>query len=212
MYISCRKLTKIVIFPTFCRRLCGISEYEYAIWNFNGTQFYCLYCRLQERFISPQSVGSPCPQPSFPGCQEFFRDFVIIASSYMFNHHLTHTMVEKINDVSYHSTIVGYSKYWCSSGGIGKQLRSVIVTLWVKGMVLFSGFDRQYTKGLTSMRIIIGWSIKGHLPLEVYGDVYTFSSPHWFDHLHFHSNQLTYQPFVTWKLVLLMKIISSIYS
>ncbi|XP_036874659.2 codanin-1 isoform X2 [Manis javanica] len=37
--------------------------------------------RLQERLVAPQSSGGPCPPPSFPGCQGFFRDFILSASS-----------------------------------------------------------------------------------------------------------------------------------
>ena len=36
--------------------------------------------RLQERLAAPQSSGGPCPPPSFPGCQGFFRDFILSAS------------------------------------------------------------------------------------------------------------------------------------
>ena len=57
--------------------------------------------RLQERFIQPSSSGGPCPAPSFPGCQEFFRDFILAASCHIFNQHLTDTMAAKISDVRY---------------------------------------------------------------------------------------------------------------
>ncbi|XP_010775183.1 codanin-1-like [Notothenia coriiceps] len=36
--------------------------------------------RLEERLIQPQGVAGPCPPPSFPGHQEFFRDFLQAAS------------------------------------------------------------------------------------------------------------------------------------
>lgn len=36
--------------------------------------------RLQERLIQPQGFMGPCPPPSFPGYQEFFRDFLQTAS------------------------------------------------------------------------------------------------------------------------------------
>lgn len=36
--------------------------------------------RLQERLAAPQSSGGPCPPPSFPGCQGFFRDFILSAN------------------------------------------------------------------------------------------------------------------------------------
>lgn len=36
--------------------------------------------RLQERLVAPQSSGGPCPPPTFPGCQGFFKDFILSAS------------------------------------------------------------------------------------------------------------------------------------
>lgn len=36
--------------------------------------------RLQERLIQPQALSGPCPPPSFPGHQEFFRHFLQTAS------------------------------------------------------------------------------------------------------------------------------------
>ena len=36
--------------------------------------------RLEERLIQPHGVVGPCPPPSFPGHQEFFRDFIQTAS------------------------------------------------------------------------------------------------------------------------------------
>ncbi|XP_033735346.1 codanin-1-like isoform X2 [Pecten maximus] len=56
--------------------------------------------RLQERFIMPLSVGGPCPAPSFPGCQEFFRDFIMAASSPIFNQHLTDTFSAKVMELN----------------------------------------------------------------------------------------------------------------
>ncbi|MEE6492639.1 hypothetical protein FKM82_016618 [Ascaphus truei] len=55
--------------------------------------------RLQERFVTPQSVGGPCPPPSFPGCQEFFRDFILSAGSYQFNQHLMDSLCQEIKDL-----------------------------------------------------------------------------------------------------------------
>jgi len=48
----------------------------------------------------PSSVGSVCPNPSFPGSQEFFRDFIVCASSYVFNQHLCDGLIAKIVEVS----------------------------------------------------------------------------------------------------------------
>ncbi|NWX81887.1 CDAN1 protein, partial [Nothoprocta pentlandii] len=52
--------------------------------------------RLQERFVVPQSIGGPCPPPSFTGCQQFFRDFILSAGSYQFNQHLVDSLCLKI--------------------------------------------------------------------------------------------------------------------
>uniref|UniRef100_A0A670XX17 Codanin-1 C-terminal domain-containing protein n=1 Tax=Pseudonaja textilis TaxID=8673 RepID=A0A670XX17_PSETE len=52
--------------------------------------------RLQERFLVPQSIRGPCPPPSFPGCQEFFRDFILSAGSYRFNQHLVDSLCLQI--------------------------------------------------------------------------------------------------------------------
>ncbi|XP_041122102.1 codanin-1 isoform X2 [Polyodon spathula] len=52
--------------------------------------------RLQERFIQPQSIMGPCPPPSFPGHQEFFRDFLLAAGSYQLNQHLMDSLCQQI--------------------------------------------------------------------------------------------------------------------
>ncbi|XP_020649345.3 codanin-1 [Pogona vitticeps] len=52
--------------------------------------------RLQERFLVPQSIKGPCPPPSFPGCQQFFRDFILSAGSYQFNQHLMDSLCLQI--------------------------------------------------------------------------------------------------------------------
>ncbi|KAJ7344788.1 hypothetical protein JRQ81_000738 [Phrynocephalus forsythii] len=52
--------------------------------------------RLQERFLVPQSIKGPCPPPSFPGCQRFFRDFILSAGSYQFNQHLMDSLCLQI--------------------------------------------------------------------------------------------------------------------
>ncbi|KAM6460593.1 codanin-1 isoform 1-T1 [Liasis olivaceus] len=52
--------------------------------------------RLQERFLVPQNIRGPCPPPSFPGCQQFFRDFILSAGSYRFNQHLVDSLCLQI--------------------------------------------------------------------------------------------------------------------
>ncbi|KAK6181105.1 hypothetical protein SNE40_009036 [Patella caerulea] len=56
--------------------------------------------RLQERFIQPFSVGGPCPPSSFPGNQEFFREFILCASSPVFNQHLSNIFTAKIKKLN----------------------------------------------------------------------------------------------------------------
>ncbi|CAJ0951917.1 unnamed protein product, partial [Ranitomeya imitator] len=63
--------------------------------------------RLQERFVTPQSVGGPCPPPSFPGYQEFFRDFILSAGSFHFNQHLMDILCQEIQELDAIS-IVGH--------------------------------------------------------------------------------------------------------
>ncbi|KAL4239001.1 Codanin-1 C-terminus [Mactra antiquata] len=63
--------------------------------------------RLQERFIKPQSYGGPCPNPTFPGIQEFFRDFIVIACNPLLNQHLCDTFSAKVlelNDTTFSSS------------------------------------------------------------------------------------------------------------
>ncbi|XP_060790163.1 codanin-1 isoform X3 [Neoarius graeffei] len=59
--------------------------------------------RLQERLIQPQALSGPCPPPSFPGYQEFFRDFLQIASCCQLNQHLKDGLCQQLlqlNEVS----------------------------------------------------------------------------------------------------------------
>ncbi|XP_021528785.1 codanin-1 isoform X1 [Aotus nancymaae] len=56
--------------------------------------------RLQERLVTPQSSGGPCPPPTFPGCQGFFRDFILSASSFQFNQHLMDSLSLKIQELN----------------------------------------------------------------------------------------------------------------
>ncbi|KAE8587225.1 hypothetical protein XENTR_v10021900 [Xenopus tropicalis] len=55
--------------------------------------------RLQERFVTPQSICGPCPPPCFPGYQEFFRDFILCAGNYHFNQHLMDSLCQEIKEL-----------------------------------------------------------------------------------------------------------------
>ncbi|XP_034015886.1 codanin-1 [Thalassophryne amazonica] len=64
--------------------------------------------RLEERLIQPQRVGGPCPPPSFPGHQEFFRDFLQAASCCQLNQHLQDSLCQQLlqlDDVSIQSPV-----------------------------------------------------------------------------------------------------------
>ncbi|XP_062325661.1 codanin-1 isoform X2 [Osmerus eperlanus] len=52
--------------------------------------------RLQERLIQPQGILGPCPPPSFPGHEEFFRDFLQTASCCQLNQHLKDSLCQQL--------------------------------------------------------------------------------------------------------------------
>ncbi|XP_030070215.1 codanin-1 [Microcaecilia unicolor] len=66
------------------------------VLNMLGSDNLSRLKRLQERFIVSQSISGPCPPPTFPGCQEFFRDFILSAGSYQLNQHLMDSLCQKI--------------------------------------------------------------------------------------------------------------------
>ncbi|XP_062973723.1 codanin-1 isoform X2 [Elgaria multicarinata webbii] len=66
------------------------------VLNMLGSDNLSRLKRLQERFLVPQSIRGPCPPPSFPGCQQFFRDFILSAGSYQFNQHLMDSLCLQI--------------------------------------------------------------------------------------------------------------------
>lgn len=53
------------------------------VLNMLGSDNLSRLKRLQERFIVSQSIRGPCPPPSFPGCQQFFRDFILSAGRWV---------------------------------------------------------------------------------------------------------------------------------
>ncbi|NXA76813.1 CDAN1 protein, partial [Thryothorus ludovicianus] len=70
------------------------------VLNMLGSDNLSRLKRLQERFVVPQSIRGPCPPPSFPGCQQFFRDFILSAGSYQFNQHLIDSLCLKILELN----------------------------------------------------------------------------------------------------------------
>ncbi|NXR25139.1 CDAN1 protein, partial [Cinclus mexicanus] len=70
------------------------------VLNMLGSDNLSRLKRLQERFVVPQSIRGPCPPPSFPGCQQFFRDFILSAESYQFTQHLVDSLCLKILELN----------------------------------------------------------------------------------------------------------------
>ncbi|NXX88563.1 CDAN1 protein, partial [Centropus bengalensis] len=70
------------------------------VLNMLGSDNLSRLKRLQERFVVSHSIRGPCPPPSFPGCQQFFRDFILSAGSYQFNQHLMDSLCLKILELN----------------------------------------------------------------------------------------------------------------
>uniref|UniRef100_A0AAR2JCR4 Codanin-1 C-terminal domain-containing protein n=1 Tax=Pygocentrus nattereri TaxID=42514 RepID=A0AAR2JCR4_PYGNA len=93
--------------------------------------------RLQERLIQPQALSGPCPPPSFPGHQEFFKDFLQTASCCQLNQHLKDGLCQQLlqlNEVS----ILG-PEATSAAGEEGKQ-RFSSVLLVARLLAKFLGF------------------------------------------------------------------------
>ncbi|EDO46776.1 predicted protein, partial [Nematostella vectensis] len=56
--------------------------------------------RLQERFVTPLSLGGPCPPPTFTEVQEFFKGFILCAESHSFSRHLMDHLILKITELN----------------------------------------------------------------------------------------------------------------
>ena len=52
--------------------------------------------KLAARLITPGRCGGPCPQPSFSGAAEFFRDFVLVCNNARFVRHLRDLVVSEV--------------------------------------------------------------------------------------------------------------------
>ncbi|XP_043930145.1 codanin-1 [Protopterus annectens] len=84
----------------------GADAADQDVLNMLGTDNLSRLKRLQERFTTSQSISGPCPPPMFPGCQEFFRDFIVIAGSYQLNQHLIDSLSEELLELN-DTTLVG---------------------------------------------------------------------------------------------------------
>ncbi|XP_001601592.1 codanin-1 [Nasonia vitripennis] len=56
--------------------------------------------QLQRKLVTPVSQKGPVPLPSFPGIQEFYKDFILYASNAMFYTYLENTFISEIMDLN----------------------------------------------------------------------------------------------------------------
>lgn len=52
--------------------------------------------RLKDRLVTPYKAGGPRPEPSFPGYQEFYRDFILSTSHLSFLQHLQDSLISHL--------------------------------------------------------------------------------------------------------------------
>uniref|UniRef100_A0A3Q3E004 Codanin 1 n=1 Tax=Hippocampus comes TaxID=109280 RepID=A0A3Q3E004_HIPCM len=98
--------------------------------------------RLEERLIQPHGVGGPCPPPSFPGHQEFFRDFLQAASCCQLNQHLQDSLCQQLlqlDEVSILSPPTPVTEREEEEGEEAKQ-RFASVLLLARLLAKFLGF------------------------------------------------------------------------
>ncbi|KAJ8666930.1 hypothetical protein QAD02_008592 [Eretmocerus hayati] len=56
--------------------------------------------QLTKKLVTPSSQNGPVPLPSFPGIQEFFKDFIFCASNHMFYTYLKDTLICEIMELN----------------------------------------------------------------------------------------------------------------
>ncbi|NXU03005.1 CDAN1 protein, partial [Buphagus erythrorhynchus] len=108
------------------------------VLNMLGSDNLSRLKRLQERFVVPQSIRGPCPPPSFPGCQQFFRDFILCAGSYQFNQHLMDSLCLKILELN-GLTLVEH-EHSDGETDMEEQKRFTVALLSLRLLAKFLGF------------------------------------------------------------------------
>uniref|UniRef100_A0A668AKA7 Codanin 1 n=1 Tax=Myripristis murdjan TaxID=586833 RepID=A0A668AKA7_9TELE len=91
--------------------------------------------RLEERLIQPHGIVGPCPPPSFPGHQEFFRDFLQIASCCQLNQHLKDSLCQQLLQLDEVSILSP-----AAAIGEGEKQRFASVLLLARLLAKFLGF------------------------------------------------------------------------
>lgn len=56
--------------------------------------------QLQKRLVTPQPSKDQIMEPSFPGVQEFFKDFILFAFNPIFYAHLENCLVHEIMELN----------------------------------------------------------------------------------------------------------------
>ncbi|XP_076065179.1 codanin-1 like protein dlt [Oratosquilla oratoria] len=96
------------------------------------------YKRLYERLVTPSRLGDPCPLPTFPGPQEFFRDFIQAADDFCFKQHLKNSLTARIIELSCQEFSLSGEKGDHIKYMIKEELQPVILELRV--LAKFLGF------------------------------------------------------------------------
>lgn len=56
--------------------------------------------QLQKRLVTPQPSKNQITEPSFPGVQEFFKDFILFAFNPIFYVHLENCLIHEIMELN----------------------------------------------------------------------------------------------------------------
>lgn len=56
--------------------------------------------QLKERLVTPLSSTGPVPQPVFPGVQEFYKEFILVASDWKFFTILEMNLIREIVELN----------------------------------------------------------------------------------------------------------------
>ncbi|KAK3867625.1 hypothetical protein Pcinc_026922 [Petrolisthes cinctipes] len=88
------------------------------------------YQRLYERLVTPSKFGGPCPAPTFPGAQDFFRAFLVTADSPAFNCHLRDVLTSEILIVSEQKLVISETEEGGPPDSLGRgEARAAVLRL-----------------------------------------------------------------------------------
>lgn len=88
------------------------------------------YQRLYERLVTPSKFGGPCPTPTFPGAQDFFRAFLVTADSPSFNCHLRDVLTSEILKVSEQKLVISETDEGGPPDSLGRgEARAAVLRL-----------------------------------------------------------------------------------